>query len=101
MKKVKLIIGITAWTVFLAIIIASFASSCSKDEPIAERPSEDGLLLNDDLIAIKEDDGNITIKNTVTSVTATKGYGASSIGAGKDGTCGTVTIEEGANVTQN
>ena len=60
MKKVKLIIGITAWTVFLAIIIASFASSCSKDEPIAERPSEDGLLLNDDLIAIKEDDGNIT-----------------------------------------
>jgi hypothetical protein len=73
MKKVKLIIGITAWTVFLAIIIAFFASSCSKDKPIAERPSEDGLLLNDDLIAIKEDDGNITIKNTETGeVTAEK-----------------------------
>ena len=37
--------------------------------------------------------GDITIENTVTSVTATKGSGASnSIGAGVNGTCGTVTI---------
>ena len=37
--------------------------------------------------------GNITIANTVTKVTATKGSdGANSIGAGFGGTCGTVTI---------
>ena len=36
---------------------------------------------------------NITIKETVTSVTVT-----GSIGAGHNGVCGTVTIEEGANV---
>lgn len=48
--------------------------------------------------------GNITIKSTVTSVTATRGSGASaSIGSatGDDEVCGTVTIEAGANVTQN
>jgi len=36
---------------------------------------------------------NITIKETVTSVTVT-----GSIGAGHNGVCGTVTIEEGANI---
>jgi hypothetical protein len=46
--------------------------------------------------------GNITIKSTVTHVTATKGYEANSIGAGRENiSCGTVTIEDGANVTQN
>ena len=45
--------------------------------------------------------GKITIQNTVTSVTATKGTNAQSIGAGYKGSCGTVTIEVGANVTQN
>jgi len=37
----------------------------------------------------------------VTKVTATKGPEANSIGAGAGGSCGTVTIEEGANVIQN
>lgn len=46
--------------------------------------------------------GTITITSGVTSVTATKGSSAdNSIGAGNVGTCGTVTIEAGANVTQN
>jgi hypothetical protein len=47
--------------------------------------------------------GTITITTGVTSVTATKGSGATnSIGMGKTGSfCGTVTIEAGANVTQN
>lgn len=46
--------------------------------------------------------GTITITSGVTSVTATKGSDdAQSIGAGKFGTCGAVTIEDGANVTQN
>lgn len=44
---------------------------------------------------------SITIKNTVTKVEATKGDRAqSSIGAGYNSTCGTVTIESGANVIQ-
>jgi hypothetical protein len=37
----------------------------------------------------------------VTSVEATKDGSAESIGAGEDGTCGTVTIDPSANVTQN
>ncbi len=46
--------------------------------------------------------GDILIKNTVTQVIATRGYDApSSIGAGDAGSCGSITIEEGANVTQN
>jgi len=53
--------------------------------------------------------GDITITSGVTSVTATKGTGwgayssllFSSIGAGAYGNCGTVTIESGANVTEN
>ena len=46
--------------------------------------------------------GTITIKSTVTSVTATKGDGApNSIGAGYGSPAITVDIEAGANVTQN
>lgn len=48
--------------------------------------------------------GNITIKSTVTSVTATKGSGASaSIGAAndEDAICESVTIEDPTKVTQN
>lgn len=47
--------------------------------------------------------GTIDIATTVTSVTATKGTGATeSIGKGNaSSTCGIVTIAEGANVTQN
>ena len=38
--------------------------------------------------------GDITIKSSVTSVLATKGSGAESIGKGQYSTCGTVTIED-------
>ena len=45
--------------------------------------------------------GTVTITTGVTQVTATKGADATnSIGAGKNGNCGSVTIEAGANVTQ-
>ena len=72
-KKIKLIISISVWTVIASIIIAAFVSGCSKDEPIAEKPSDAGLLLNDDLVAIKEADGNVTIMNKETGeVTAEK-----------------------------
>lgn len=72
-KKIKLIIGVCVWAVISIIAAAAIIASCSENEPIAEKPSEEGLLLNDDLVAIKEDDGNITIKNTQTGeVTAEK-----------------------------
>lgn len=72
-KKTKLFLGISVWIVLLSVIISAFVASCSVNEPIAEKPSDEGLLLNDDLVAIKEDDGNITIKNTETGeVTAEK-----------------------------
>ncbi|MBR0336804.1 MAG: WG repeat-containing protein [Ruminococcus sp.] len=72
-RKIKLILGISAWTFITAIIIFSFAASCSQPEPIDPAASEDGMLLNDNLVAIKEGDGNITIKNTETGeVTAEK-----------------------------
>ena len=72
-RKIKLILGISAWTFITAIIIFSFAASCSQPEPIEPAASEDGMLLNDNLVAIKEGDGNITIKNTETGgVTAEK-----------------------------
>ena len=46
--------------------------------------------------------GDITITTGVEQVIATKGYQyAKSIGEGYGSTCGTVTIEEGAKVTQN
>ncbi|MBP3260314.1 MAG: hypothetical protein J6M01_04370 [Prevotella sp.] len=46
--------------------------------------------------------GTITITSGVTSVTATKGNSnAQSIGAGRYGTCGAVTIEDSSKVTQN
>ena len=72
-KKIKPIIGVCVWAVISIIAASAIIASCSENEPIAEKPSEEGLLLNDDLVAIKEDDGNITIKNTQTGeVTAEK-----------------------------
>ncbi len=72
-KKIKLIIGVCVWAVISIIAASAIIARCSENEPIAEKESEEGLLLNDDLVAIKEDDGNITIKNTQTGeVTAEK-----------------------------
>ena len=72
-KKIKIIVGASVWGVILCVIIAAVIASCSQNEPVAEKPSDEGLLLNDDLVAIKESDGNITIKNTQTGeVTAEK-----------------------------
>lgn len=56
-KRTKIIMGASVWAVFVSIMIFAFVASCSQEEPIAEKPSQEGLLLNDDLVAIKEDDG--------------------------------------------
>ena len=44
-RKIKLILGISAWTFITAIIIFSLAASCSQPEPIEPAASEDGMLL--------------------------------------------------------
>lgn len=72
-KKIKLVIGIAVWTVIAVIAVAAIIASSSKEEPIEAKVSDQGLLMNDDLVAIKEEDGNITIKNTETGeITAEK-----------------------------
>ncbi|MBR5300700.1 MAG: WG repeat-containing protein [Bacteroidales bacterium] len=72
-KKTKIIIGAATWTIILAIAASALIASCSQDNSVSEDASDSGMLLNDDLVAIKESDGNITIKNTETGeVTAEK-----------------------------
>lgn len=45
--------------------------------------------------------GNITVRNSVTHIYATKGSGAESIGKGQYSNCGTVTIEDPGKVTEH
>lgn len=72
-KRIKLVIGIAVWAVIAVIAVAAIIASCSKEEPIESKVSDQGLLMNDDLVAIKGEDGNITIKNTETGeITAEK-----------------------------
>ena len=72
-KRIKLIVGILVWALIAGIAIAAIIASSSKEEPIEVKVSDQGLLMNDDLVAIKEEDGNITIKNTETGeITAEK-----------------------------
>lgn len=72
-RKIKIVIGASVWGTILCVFFVAILASIPKDEPISLRPSEDGLLMNDDLVAIKESDGNLTIKNTETGeVTAEK-----------------------------
>ena len=64
--KTKRIIGISAWSLLAAILVVGIIFICSYEKPIAENVSEEGFLLNDDLVAIRENDGKITIKNEKT-----------------------------------
>ena len=61
--KTKRIIGISAWSLLAAILVVGIIFIFSYEKPIAENVSEDGLLLNDDLIAIRENDGIHIIYN--------------------------------------
>lgn len=72
-RKIKIVIGASVWGTILCVFFVAILASIPKNEPISLRPSEDGLLMNDDLVAIKESDGNLTIMNTETGeVTAEK-----------------------------
>lgn len=69
-KTVKTVIAVIAWMVITAVISTIVIPGCSRTHrSIDEDISNDGLLLNDDLVAIKSDNGTISIKNTATGVT--------------------------------
>lgn len=72
-NRTKIIVGAATWIMIAIIVVIALISSCSQDNSISEDASDSGMLLNDDLVAIKESDGNLTIKNTETGeVTAEK-----------------------------
>jgi len=63
--------AMAAATVILTAVSVSGCASCSKlqiDEDIAD----EGLLLNDDLVAYRSDDGKVSIKNAATGVVTIK-----------------------------
>ena len=63
----KLVIGISAWGFIGLVTVSSLIIGCGHDEKkIEHRVIEDGLLRNDDLVAIKTSDGKVTIKNETT-----------------------------------
>lgn len=71
--RIKKIIGITTWSVILSVVVIGVVASWPQKKPIAIEPFDEGLLLNDNLVAIEEEGGKITIKNSETGeITAEK-----------------------------
>ena len=63
----KIGIAVSAWVFIGLVTIPPIVTSCSSDnDKIVERATESGLLLGDDLVAIKSSDGKVSIKNTAT-----------------------------------
>lgn len=64
---VKIVIGISAWAFIGAVTIPVLVTSCTtRPKQIVQEASDEGLLLGDDLVAVKKADGKVSIKNTVT-----------------------------------
>ena len=72
----KIGIAVAAWGTIGLIAIPPIVTSCSKDEvkedELEERALDEGLLRNDDLVAIKTSDGKVSIKNAATGVITIK-----------------------------
>ena len=69
--KTKTIIGaLAAWTVIVTAILLPLVSGCSsfRESKIVEEISDEGLLLNDDLVAYRTEDGKVSIRNATTGV---------------------------------
>lgn len=63
----KICIAVAAWAAICLIAIPPIATSCSSyKDKIEERAIDEGLLSNDDLVAVKTSNGKVTIKNEVT-----------------------------------
>ena len=58
--------------IFAALLAGTIVSSCSSNTSVAEDISDDGLLLNDDLVAMRSQDGRVYIKNASTGVVTIK-----------------------------
>ena len=59
------------FTVLLTVLSVSGCTSCNKLE-IDEEIADEGLLLNDDLVAYRSDNGRVSIKNAATGVVTIK-----------------------------
>ena len=63
----KVGIAVSAWVFIGLVAIPPIVTSCSSDnDNIVESATESGLLLGDDLVAVKGSDGKVSIKNTAT-----------------------------------
>ena len=63
----KICIAAAAWGTICLIAIPPIVTSCSSDkDKIEDRVIDEGLLRNDDLVAVKTSDGKVTIKNART-----------------------------------
>lgn len=63
----KIGIAVAAWGTIFLITIPPIITSCSSEkDKIEDRIFDEGLLLNDDLVAVKTTDGKVTIKNSTT-----------------------------------
>ncbi len=63
----KICIAAAAWGTICLIAIPPIVTSCSSDkDKIEDRVIDEGLLRNDDLVAVKTSDGKVTIKNATT-----------------------------------
>ena len=69
----KIGIAVSAWVFIGLVTIPPIVTSCSSDnDKIVESATESGLLLGDDLVAVKGSDGKVSIKNTATGKVAIK-----------------------------
>jgi hypothetical protein len=74
MKATNHILNIITWlvvTVSVILTAISGCTSCNKPE-ILEDISDEGMLLNDDLVAYRTEDGKVSIKNAATGVVTIK-----------------------------
>lgn len=64
---IKIGIGIAAWSFIGAVTIPVLVTSCVPGpKEIVQKATDDGLLLGDNLIAVRRSDGKVSIKNTAT-----------------------------------
>ena len=56
----------TRFFFFAALAAAAILTGCKSRGTVVEEISDDGLLLNDELVAVRTDDGKVSIKNATT-----------------------------------
>ena len=55
----------TRFFFFAALAATTIISGCNSRGTVAEEISDDGLLLNDDLVAVRTDDGKVSYNRTI------------------------------------